>query len=363
MDNARQLRDRLFNDGEATIAEFIAQGVAESPWIEFKRSDRQFENPAGTKRVNNDRSHLAKAISGFANADGGVVVWGVTAAPSDAEGDHATGEDRITQPRALEAKLRDWSPGVTYPPHPEVEHFSIPADGGKPGFVVTYIPKSIGGPLRVVGSNYTPGKVVPDLYYLRTSASTIAAPHEVLAGLFGRRPSPSVELRVKPWDAAYLNPGMRLGFGLTLVNAGRALAPQSFVTAECTPPSTGSKWTIDGGNLDRRGYKDETSGRSYLTGISGPQCPALAPGERVAALSVYCTAIPPFSSDFVISITYGCDSAWPRCMRIIVSPKELAALHGYAADLARSNKDNRVGALIEKDIDSWIGRASQASIP
>ena len=75
MDRCQDIFNRIIARGQVAIEEFITDRKAEDLFLDFKRSS---DNGAGAKLSNNDRKNLAKAISGFANSEGGVVVvWGV----------------------------------------------------------------------------------------------------------------------------------------------------------------------------------------------------------------------------------------------------------------------------------------------
>ena len=73
-EHSEEVYDRILSEGESAIDEFITDREAESLFIDFKRSAT---NGKGKRLHQNDRSNLAKAISGFGNSEGGLIVWGV----------------------------------------------------------------------------------------------------------------------------------------------------------------------------------------------------------------------------------------------------------------------------------------------
>jgi hypothetical protein len=86
----------------------------------------------------------SEALAGFANASGGVLIFGVDARKDPATNvDAANGELLIPQLDALRSRLQELHPQATDPPVAgvEIESFPDPNEVG-PGFVVCYIPES-----------------------------------------------------------------------------------------------------------------------------------------------------------------------------------------------------------------------------
>ena len=77
MSRAIDLFSRIEQGGQAAILELIATRKSEELFLDFKRSA---DNGAAARLHDNDRNNLAKAISGFGNSEGGIVVWGVDCA-------------------------------------------------------------------------------------------------------------------------------------------------------------------------------------------------------------------------------------------------------------------------------------------
>jgi predicted HTH transcriptional regulator len=177
MGRAEDLFERLERGGETEVLSFISQPVTEELFLDYKRSG---DNGAGTSLDNNDRRNLAKAISGFGNSEGGVIVWGVDCRNDKMAGDIPISPPiRIQNPTRFKSLLEQATSGLTVPPHATVRHHSIAE-----GFVVTLIPSGLHAPYQTVG----------DLsYYIRAGSNFARAPHAVLAGMFGRRPQPIIK--------------------------------------------------------------------------------------------------------------------------------------------------------------------------
>jgi hypothetical protein len=67
---------------------------------------------------NTDRNNLAKAISGFGNSAGGIVVWGVDCSRDSDGADVARLKVPIVDPQRFASWLNAAVSGCTIPPHP-----------------------------------------------------------------------------------------------------------------------------------------------------------------------------------------------------------------------------------------------------
>jgi hypothetical protein len=141
----------------------------ETDWLEFK-TDPGWEHLTEMWR---------EALSGFANNQGGVLIWGIEARKDPATGiDVACGEKPVKDPLAFKSRLIELQRQGTDPPlgNVLVEHCALP---GKPtrGFVVCLIPE---GPFKPYGAEI---KDRPQ-YYIRTGDSFWIAGPAILRTLF-----------------------------------------------------------------------------------------------------------------------------------------------------------------------------------
>jgi hypothetical protein len=219
MGRAEQLFDRIRIGGAAEIAGMIATPVVEELFLDYKQSSTIL--PA-RKLSDEDRRNLAKAVSGFGNSEGGVIVWGVDCR-STPSGDVPTGPVPIKNPVALKTLFDGAVGGLILPAHQAVENLSILNDGATDGFVLTHIPAGFNVPYQTLGDR--------EEYYIRAGSNFLPAPHGVLAGMFGRRPQPEVKPIIR-LDEAKSTPQegtVSLVFEVSVLNAGRALAEDIFV--------------------------------------------------------------------------------------------------------------------------------------
>ena len=214
MSRADDLFDRLVAGGEPEVLAFIAQPVTEELFLDYKCSA---DNGGGNALHNRDRANLAKAISGFGNSEGGVIVWGVDCRQDPVLGDVPDQPVHIQNPTRFKSWLEQATSGLTVPAHNGVRHHPI-----VPGFVVTLIPSGAHAPYQTVNDQS---------YYIRAGSSFVRAPHAVLAGLFGRRPQPAVKHTwLMPEIPARTVPeAVRTDLSIMLRNFGRGVAEDVFL--------------------------------------------------------------------------------------------------------------------------------------
>jgi hypothetical protein len=219
MSRSQELFDRLIAGGEAEVLSFIAQPVTEELFLDYKRSA---DNGAGSALHNRDRSNLAKAISGFGNSEGGVLIWGVDCRNDPSQGDIPTGPVRIQNPIRFKSWLEQATTGLTVPAHEGVRHHAIAE-----GFVVTLIPSGMHAPYQAVGELS---------YYIRAGSNFAKTPHAVLAGMFGRRPQSSIKHRyLVSATPEIVGAGIiKTQIGFILHNFGRGIARDVFINLSVT---------------------------------------------------------------------------------------------------------------------------------
>lgn len=172
--------------GWASVSDWSRQNKEETLHLEFKR-----QSDIGSPYNDKDRGELAKAISGFANVEGGVVVFGVHAKDMGKKPDLVQSIHPFDDVAMVCSRIDRDLPNLTDPPIPglQIEKVTNPARVGS-GIIVIYVPASDAGPHRVSKGNAD----VLDRYYMRTASQTVNMPHSVLSALFGRRPPPLLTL-------------------------------------------------------------------------------------------------------------------------------------------------------------------------
>lgn len=179
---AKDLFDAFVLHGEKWIDEMIAMQVSEELFLDYKRVSNDGKSP---RLEETDRANYARAISGFGNAEGGLIVWGVECRQD--RGDLPDKKFPITEPRRFVGALEGATSGCTLPPHDGVIHHLIESPASGTGFVVSFIPKSLKAPHQCIAKGKS-----HERYMMRAGSDFLPVPHGLLAGMFGRRPSPNI---------------------------------------------------------------------------------------------------------------------------------------------------------------------------
>ena len=93
MSRAEDIFQKLIYFGEDAIDEFILNRKTEELFLDFKQDVSDGKNFTTLHR--DDRKNLAKAISGFGNSEGGVVLWGVECSRDLEAGDVAKAKVKV----------------------------------------------------------------------------------------------------------------------------------------------------------------------------------------------------------------------------------------------------------------------------
>src|SRR5258708_22736806 len=117
------LKTTFDNLNKAALDELVSQLQQEHLHLDFKTIKN------ASLKSTNDLRTLTRAISGFANSDGGIVIWGVDARP-DADGvDAANGLKPIASLSQLLSRLNQLTGEAAAPRVDGVLHKTIPFDG------------------------------------------------------------------------------------------------------------------------------------------------------------------------------------------------------------------------------------------
>jgi Putative DNA-binding domain len=190
----------------------------EDLYLEFKekrdRSDDRLHD--------DDRQGFAEALSGFANSDGGVLLFGMATKKHGGSIDKADKVKPIANAEQFCGRLKSYVLSATSPPVDGVTLGFIPSDGAD-GYVKCLVPPSDRPPHMVMREH---------LYYRRSVDSFRVMEHFELEDMFGRRPRPVLELHItlEPTAQPPKLPVERLWFGLK--NEGRSIAKYAGIHCE-----------------------------------------------------------------------------------------------------------------------------------
>ena len=269
----------------------IAEREVEQLFLDYKRATTLATE---TKLKGEDAKNYAKAISGFGNSVGGLVVWGVDCSRNEDGEDEPNGECLIDNVVAFKSKLDARLSGMTMPPHSLVENFPLPIEGGPAGFVVTYVPSGMNVPLMAIGTSKP--------YYLRAGSSFAEIPHAVLAGMFGKQPQPYVVGEFRLADHNPVNDGQAVDIVLHFFvkNIGRAATSALHVTF-ATPSGNAKGVTADRNAMNS--HMDGDRLREHLT--SNDKFRAILPDESRMLCKYTVSVSSPNQADVTMRATVG----------------------------------------------------------
>lgn len=298
MGRAEDIFDKIVKNGKSAIDEFILTRKSEELFLDFKRSA---DNGDGSKLNDIDREHFAKAISGFGNSEGGVIVWGIDCSKDKDHADIAHTKFPIQRVNRFVSWLEGVVSGCTIPPHTTVrQHYIISDDEGN-GYVATLIPKSTHVPHQVVAHGVH-GKSQYH-YYIRAGSSFERTPHAVLAGMFGRRPQPHVFHMFTIGPAELNNKTIIVKVGFMIGNQGPGIASDLFMNATMISiPGDNCELLFD---PDQNNWMGRFAFDRILNLISKPDI-RLAPESFIQPFVMILSLAPPFSKGLTIEGNCGC---------------------------------------------------------
>lgn len=318
MGRAEDLVKRISELGEAAVDELILNRQSEELWLDFKRAAT---NASSKKLHGDDRRNLARAISGFGNSEGGIVIWGVECTNDSDEGDVAKSKVPIEKVARFKSLLEGVTSGCSIPPHSGVEHFSIGLPNGS-GFVVTHIQQSTLAPLQPV----VPGEKL-SFYLIRAGSSFIPAPHGVLAGLFGRPPQPILLHKWVVPPARKPADGIIIEGSLALYNQGPGLARDLFLNVHLFPPKGPSTVVISALKNPEHWICENLGDAGTVQSYVSKDGYKLAPTALAEIVKYHMVFSPPFASDYILEVSYGHGHSAVTTRREEVTAKELEQLY------------------------------------
>ncbi|MBI5175981.1 MAG: ATP-binding protein [Candidatus Melainabacteria bacterium] len=168
-----------------------------------------------------DKQNLSKALSGFANASGGILIWGVKATEVKDSPDVAQKLMPIKNLKRFITDLNTLSPQLVSPFLENVSHKPILEAGhSDTGYVITFIPEGGNEPHMATGANL-------QRYYCRTSSTFMKMSHAMVADRFNRIAKPDLRLCFSYLPAGH---GMKARIMIGIVNMGLAIARYPAIT-------------------------------------------------------------------------------------------------------------------------------------
>jgi hypothetical protein len=214
---------------------FITDGQEENLYLDFKTvNSANFTNK-------DDKKNFAKALSGFANSSGGLIIWGVKAANNSEGIDCACGSSEIKPISLFLSKLNEFTGSFISPIVEGVQHKKIETIQDS-GFAITLVPESISGPHMAKGGL--------DRYYKRSGSSFRKMEHFDLEDMFGRRKKPKLSLHTRIIGLGTESGPQGKVFVYAVIigieNTGRGIAKYPYLSLKVNSPYKISDSGLDG---------------------------------------------------------------------------------------------------------------------
>lgn len=236
MSNAKKIFEAICLNKYEEIKAFVTEpGREEGLYVDFIRK----ENFSTTNLSSADKKNYSTALSGFANSDGGVIVWGVVCRKANGV-DTASELQPINNVRQFLSNLNSLTGDAVTPLVEGVEHVEIleSSEAGC-GYVATLIPASDAGPHRAQIKE-------TKQYYKRSGDSFYPMEHYDIEDMFGRRKKPKLSLDIRLADVKKFGDNYRLDLIVSITNAGRGIAKYPFLSLKLLKPYCVSEHGIDG---------------------------------------------------------------------------------------------------------------------
>jgi hypothetical protein len=200
------------------IEEFIRTRQEEHLMLDFKR----LNSPDLTAQF--DKDNFATALSGFANAVGGIVVWGVTTQKhASGKVDVAAASAEITDLTMAVGRLNEFTGVLVTAAVEGVRHKKIETQPNH-GFVATLIPESDMVPHMALAGIHG--------YRKRNGDRFLPMEHFEIADMFGRRRRPVLRVLSALSRGGTGNAYREVNIDLFLENRGRGSAVAPYVDIE-----------------------------------------------------------------------------------------------------------------------------------
>lgn len=194
---------------ESDFQKIIVDRVKEDLYLEFK----QKHDTKHGKLDDDDKFNFSRALSGFANSDGGILIWGIETNKADESA------KKLKPISDVDGFIRSLKSSLINAVQPFVDNVLIEkvptATSQEEGYVKCFIPQSNKTPHRAILAGRE--------YYKRSTEGFYRLEHFDLEDMFGRRQRPLLKMKITSGDYPGDDPDVRQ-LSFAFINEGRALA-------------------------------------------------------------------------------------------------------------------------------------------
>ena len=352
MSRAEDIFQKLIYFGEDALDDYIINRQAEELFLDFKQATPGIGKNV-TSLPRDDRKNLAKCISGFGNSEGGVIIWGVECSRDIEIGDVAKAKIKVKNVHRFLSWLENAISGCTIPSHNKVRNHIISIDENGDGYIATYIPKAEVSPLM---------STVGNSIYIRSGSNNVPAPYAVIAGMFGKRPQPNIELVIsnkmievgKDGDDDFFAPKKRgkrrenyvkIRFSLLAQNSSNAVAKEVYLS--CNTLMAGGDRTKVGFYYDSQ--LENLAAENNSINLITPMEMRVPPRALFSCAKAEIRFSDDINEDFLMDGVIGADGATPKSFRIFVSKNDLRS---FVAQALKKNAD--LAALTNEFFSNYL---------
>jgi len=158
---------------EKNLADLILEYPEESFFLEYKRCQLEDYSQAKSIKGNDDLKNITRAICGFGNSEGGILVFGVSEKDNKKELEPFLGYENFSE------LIHETVSRTTNPTHSQILTHKIESNQQGMGYVIIEIPQANNRPLQTIerSGSYR--------YLYRSGESFHDMPHDVIMGLLG----------------------------------------------------------------------------------------------------------------------------------------------------------------------------------
>ena len=185
-------------NNEDSIRE-LAKETEECFYLDYKQTEKDDYSQSRSIK-GNDLSNIAKSISGFGNALGGILIFGV---------DNSKNLKPFKGYKIFETLVQESVSRSTNPQHEKIETLSVQSCENGKGYVIIIIRQSFNRPLQVIING-----AYNHRYFYRSGESHRDIPHDVLVGMLGKKIPVKLSCQFQITDNKNINNNFEFSFVL-----------------------------------------------------------------------------------------------------------------------------------------------------